>query len=101
LIDQNLNIDYASRNSLRLPDYHRLDVGATYTPKPDKVGLKSSWTFSVYNIYNQQNPFFVYYDIKGVLRQGSAKLTAYQVTIFPIIPSITWNFKWQPKRKVN
>ena len=100
LIDQNLNIDYASRNSLRLPDYHRLDVGATYTPKPDKVGLKSSWTFSVYNIYNQQNPFFVYYDIKGVLRQGSAKLTAYQVTIFPIIPSITWNFKWQPKKRV-
>jgi hypothetical protein len=100
LIDQNLNIDYASRNSLRLPDYHRLDVGATYTPKPDKQGLKSSWTFSVYNLYNQQNPFFVYYNINGVLRQGSAKLTAYQVTIFPIIPSITWNYKWSPKRKV-
>jgi hypothetical protein len=99
LIDQNLNIDYASRNSLRLPDYHRLDVGATYTPKPDKQGLKSSWTFSVYNLYNQQNPFFIYYDIQGVLRQGSAKLTAYQVTIFPIIPSITWNYKWQAKRK--
>jgi hypothetical protein len=99
LINQNLNIDYASRNSLRLPNYHRLDVGATYTPKPDKQGLKSSWTFSVYNLYNQQNPFFVYYDIQGVLRQGSAKLTAYQVTIFPIIPSITWNYKWQAKRK--
>jgi hypothetical protein len=101
LIDQNLNIDYASRNSLRLPDYHRLDIGATYTPKPDKQGLKSSWTFSVYNLYNQQNPFFVYYDIQGILRQGSARLSANQVTIFPIIPSITWNYKWQPKKKSN
>ena len=93
-IDQQLNIDYGDRNSLRLPNYHRLDFGATFTPKPDKKGFKSSWTFSVYNTYNNSNPFFVYYDIKNSFEKGTAKATAYQVTLFPIIPSVTWNFKF-------
>ena len=93
-IDQKLNIDYGDRNSLRLPNYHRFDFGATFTPKPDKVGFKSSWTFSVYNAYNQPNPFFVYYDVQNSFEKGTAKATSYQVTLFPIIPSITWNFKW-------
>ena len=99
-INQTLNIEYGDRNSLRLPSYHRLDLGATYTPKPDKKGFKSSWNFSVYNIYNQQNPFFIYYDVKNDFVQSTAKATANQVTIFPFIPSITWNFKWsQGNRK--
>ena len=97
-IDQKLNIDYGDRNSLRLPNYHRFDVGATFTPKPEKTGFKSSWTFSVYNAYNQPNPFFVYYDIQNSFEKGTAKATAYQVTLFPIIPSVTWNFKWQQKK---
>ena len=100
-IDQKLNIDYGDRNSLRLPNYHRFDFGATFTPKPDKVGLKSSWTFSVYNAYNQPNPFFVYYDVKNSFEKGTAKATAYQVTLFPIIPSVTWNFKWGQGKKEN
>lgn len=98
-IDQKLNIEYGDRNSLRLPNYHRADFGATYTPKPDKTGFKSSWTFSVYNFYNRWNPFFVYYDIQQSFEKGTAKATAQQVTIFPIIPSITWNYKWQQKKK--
>ena len=99
-IDQKLNIEYGDRNSLRLPNYHRADFGATYTPKPNKTGFKSSWTFSVYNFYNRWNPFFVYYDIQQSFQKGTAKATAQQVTIFPIIPSITWNYKWQQKKKV-
>jgi outer membrane receptor for ferrienterochelin and colicin len=98
-IDQNLNIDYGDRNSLRLPNYHRFDIAATYIPKPDKEGFKSSWTFSVYNAYNQKNPFFIYYDIQNSFEKGTAKATAFQVTLFPVIPSVTWNFKWQQARK--
>lgn len=99
-IDQRLNVEYGDRNSLRLPSYHRADFGATFTPKPDKIGLKSSWTFSVYNFYNRWNPFFVYYDIQQNFQKGTAKATAQQVTIFPIIPSITWNYKWQQRKKL-
>jgi hypothetical protein len=98
-VDQKLNIEYGDRNSLRLPNYHRADLGATYTPKPDKKGFRSSWTFSVYNFYNRWNPFFIYYDIQQSFQQGTAKATAQQVTIFPIIPSFTWNYKWQQKKK--
>ncbi len=99
-IGQKLNVEYGDRNSLRLANYHRADFGATYTPKPDKTGFKSSWTFSIYNFYNRWNPFFVYYDIQQSFEKGTAKATAQQVTIFPIIPSITWNYKWQQKKKV-
>ena len=99
-IDQKLNVEYGDRNSLRLPSYHRADFGATFTPKPDKIGLKSSWTFSIYNFYNRWNPFFVYYDIQQNFQKGTAKATAQQVTIFPIIPSITWNYKWQQRKKL-
>jgi hypothetical protein len=94
-IEQRINLDYGARNSLRYDNYHRLDFGATYTPKPDKKGFKSSWTFSAYNIYNRYNPFFVYYDIQNAFEKGTVKAAAKQVTLFPIIPSVTWNFKWQ------
>ncbi|HQU59754.1 MAG TPA: TonB-dependent receptor, partial [Saprospiraceae bacterium] len=47
---------YGSRNSARLPDYHRLDLSATFRPKPDsKKRYQSSWVFSIYNLYNRQN----------------------------------------------
>jgi hypothetical protein len=93
-IDQNINLNYGDRNSARYPNYHRMDIGATYTRKPDSKTFKSSWTFSVYNIYNNKNPLFSYYDIKGAFEQGNYKASAKTVTLFPIIPSITWNFKW-------
>ncbi len=98
-IDQKLRLEYGDRNSLRLPNYHRMDVGATYTPKPDAKGFKSSWTFSVYNVYNRWNPFFVQYDVQSSFEKGTAKATAFAVTLFPIIPSVTWNFKWQQAPK--
>jgi TonB dependent receptor/CarboxypepD_reg-like domain/TonB-dependent Receptor Plug Domain len=96
-IDQRLRLEYGDRNSLRYPNYNRMDVGATYTPKPDAKGFKSSWTFSVYNVYNRWNPFFVQYDVQSSFEKGTAKATAFAVTLFPIIPSITWNFKWNQK----
>ncbi len=96
LIDQNLIQEYGVRNSARLPAYHRLDLSATYTPRPDAQGrFTSSWSFSIYNLYNRKNPFFIYYDLETNTSQGTAKATAYQVSLFPIIPSITWNFSWR------
>jgi outer membrane receptor for ferrienterochelin and colicin len=98
-IDQKLRLEYGDRNSLRLPNYNRMDLGVTYTPKPEAKGFKSSWTFSVYNVYNRWNPFFIQYDIQSSFEKGTAKATAFAVTLFPIIPSVTWNFKWQQTLK--
>jgi len=96
LISGEFQTDYGSRNSQRLDPYHRLDLSVTLTPKPDVVkNFKSQWVFSVYNCYNRKNPFFLYTDYETDLQSGTASAKAYKVTIFPIIPSVTWNFKFQ------
>lgn len=86
----------ASRiNAYRLASYHRADVSATYTPKPNSTRkYKSSWVFSIYNLYSRLNPYFIYFDQQGDPLQGTQQLKAYQVSLFPILPSITWNFKF-------
>ncbi len=89
-------IKYGLRNSARIDPYHRFDLSATFTPHPGKdKRFQSSWNFSVYNVYNRHNPFFIYYDIHSDLGKGAANARAVKVSIFPIIPSITWNFKWR------
>jgi hypothetical protein len=91
---------YGARNSARLQDYHRMDFSVTYVPKPESKGrFSSSWNFSIYNVYSRQNPFFVYYDFETDDANGTAEASAYKVSLFPIIPSITWNFTWEGNKK--
>ncbi len=97
-VEQNVNLFYGPRNSARLDDYHRLDLSATYTPNPSsKKRFKGSWTFSVYNTYNRKNPFFVNFDTTTDFQTGTNTITGTKITIFPLIPSITYNFKWNQK----
>ena len=95
IVEGVLTQEYSRVNQYRLPAYHRLDVSATYTPKP-KPGkkLKSNWVFSIYNLYSRKNPYFIYYDQTGSAYNGSLKVEALQVSLFPILPSVTWNFKF-------
>lgn len=105
---QDLLFDYEARNSTRMPDYHRLDVSATWYSKEYKEvvdpatgektqvkkKLRSNWAFSIYNIYNRANPYFLYIDNDGDFLEGDFKISVKQVTLFPIIPSVTWNFEF-------
>ncbi len=94
-IDQSINLFYGPRNSARLDAYHRLDLSATYTRHPDsKRKWKGSWTFSVYNTYNRKNPFFINYDTNVDFNTGETTIEGSKITIFPVIPSITYNFKF-------
>ncbi|HZV68391.1 MAG TPA: TonB-dependent receptor [Saprospiraceae bacterium] len=96
IISGDLQTDYGPRNSQRLEPYHRMDISLTWVPKgSEQKKFKSSWVFSVYNVYNRQNTFFTYTDYDTDLQMGEATIKAYKVSIFPILPSITWNFKWQ------
>lgn len=89
-----LTQEYSRINQYRLPSYHRLDLAAILTPKKNiNRKWKSEWVFSVYNIYNRRNPYFIYFDQTGSLAQGNLQIQGKQVSIFPIIPSVTWNFK--------
>lgn len=74
-------------NGYRMPSYHRLDLSANRT-KEKKHGT-SILSFSIYNVYNRQNPFMLY---PGRNSDGNPALM--QVALFPIIPSISWNFKF-------
>jgi hypothetical protein len=96
---------YGARNGFRMASYHRADISATLTPdKSKKEGSKkkknrdirteSSWTFGFYNVYNRMNPYFIYFSNEGNLNEGTFDLQANQVSLFPIIPSVTWNFNF-------
>ena len=90
-----LSQEYSRINQYRLPAYHRLDVSAVLTPKKNEGRkYKTEWVFSIYNAYSRQNPYFIYFDQEGSAYNGSLKVQAKQVSIFPIIPSVTWNFKF-------
>ncbi len=82
---------YTSANTFRMPAYHRADISATWTPSAGKnKRFISSWNFSIYNLYNRKNPYFIYLDADQVNRRVTAKM----VYLFPILPSVTWNFKF-------
>lgn len=99
-IEGNISPEFGPRNSAQLEDYHRFDLSLTYTPKAkNEKKYKSSWNLSFYNIYNRKNPYFIYYDAATDRESGTTQLEAYKVTIFPIIPSISYNFKWNQKAK--
>lgn len=95
IINGILTQEYSRINEYRLPAYHRLDLSATYIPgKNEKRKWKSEWVFSIYNTYSRQNPYFIYFDQNGSALNGSLSIQAKQVSLFPIIPAVTWNFKF-------
>ncbi|HJW15870.1 MAG TPA: TonB-dependent receptor [Flavisolibacter sp.] len=90
-----LTQEYSAINKYRLPSYHRLDVSATYSPGKKKTRKwESYWVFSVYNLYNRKNPYFIYFDQSGNPYNGSVQIQAKQVSLFPILPSVSWNFRF-------
>ena len=93
-IDNNLVEQFSKVNAYRMPAYERLDISATYTPQhARKRRYQGSWNFSIYNVYNHKNPYFMYVDIQGTAQTGiTAKV--YEVYILPFLPSVTYNFNF-------
>jgi hypothetical protein len=81
---------YTEKNGYRTPAYHRLDFSATLEGQPGKR-LQSSWSFGLYNVYNRQNAFAI--DFKDD-PDDATKTQVVRTTLFGIIPSVTWNFKY-------
>ena len=93
IINGVLTQEYSRVNQYRLPAYHRLDFAATYTPiHKRKRKIQGSWVFSVYNVYNRANPYFIYFDQTGSPYNNTLKVEARKVSLFPVIPAVTWNF---------
>lgn len=81
---------YAERNGYRAPDYHRLDIGATWTKKIWKGRLTREWTFGIYNLYNRYNPYLINFEDNHD-GQGTK---ANQYSLFGIVPSVALNLKF-------
>ena len=82
---------YESRNSSRLPSYHRLDIAVNYNPKPNSTkNFKGEWVFGIYNVYNRKNAA----SISFRENRNSGTNEAVRLAIFGIVPSISYNFKF-------
>jgi hypothetical protein len=93
-IEAGLVQQFSELNAYRVFAYHRMDLSAIYKPQRKKPRKwEGSWAFSIYNVYSRQNPYFIYLDTEGDVNKG-VDVKVKQVSIFPIIPSITYNFKF-------
>lgn len=87
---------YEGRNTFRMRAYHRLDVGVSFHKK--KKWGERTWHFSIYNLYNRQNPYYYYFDSKQTTNYlghvvGNQRVIK-QMSLFPFIPSISYSFKF-------
>nr|MCR5191563.1 TonB-dependent receptor [Bacteroidales bacterium] len=82
------------RNNFRMPAYHRMDVGLNFH-KQKKRGMRTI-SISVYNLYNHNNPFIVYENSRYHYTYDATtyRSSLVQLSIFPIIPSISYRFKF-------
>lgn len=96
---------YSDRNGYRMPDYHRLDLGLSLKNKEfktvedretgnlvqQKKRFQSGWNFSIYNAYNRENAYSISFEPS---ESNPDVLQAIQLSLFKIIPSITYNFNF-------
>ncbi|AOW09674.1 TonB-dependent receptor [Flavobacterium gilvum] len=82
---------FDSRNKNTLPLYHHLDLSATYVPRPEKrKDWQSEWVFGIYNVYNRQNAA----SIRFQENEQTGANEAVRLSIFGIVPSVSYNFKF-------
>jgi hypothetical protein len=89
-INDNTVFYYTERNGYRMPPYNRLDISATLQGRQTEK-FEGSWTFSVYNVYGRENPYFIQFQNDPANPQ---KTQAVQYSLFRWVPSITYNFKF-------
>jgi hypothetical protein len=83
---------YSERNGYRLPDYHRLDLSATIQLGTSRNRrMNHELNVSVYNVYSRKNPFTIYFEPEA---GNNYNMNAKQLSLFGIVPSVTWNFKF-------
>ena len=97
LIPEYRRADYIpNRNNYRMPAYNRMDVGMNFN-KQKKRGVRT-WNISVYNVYNRQNPYLIFVDDTGEYNESTgmweSRTVLKQISFFPIIPSISYTFKF-------
>ncbi|MBN2610498.1 MAG: TonB-dependent receptor plug domain-containing protein [Bacteroidales bacterium] len=83
---------YESRNGFREPAYHRLDFSANFHKKV-RWGERT-FSFGIYNVYNRQNPFYLYYGYKYGISSSSENIYLLQRSLYTFMPSIRYSLKF-------
>jgi outer membrane receptor for ferrienterochelin and colicin len=83
---------YDNRNNFRMPMYHRMDIGINFHKK--KKWGERCWNISAYNAYNRKNPFYIYFSTSYDEATKKDKTVLKQLSLFPIIPSFSYSFKF-------
>ncbi|MEA4936117.1 MAG: TonB-dependent receptor [Paludibacter sp.] len=89
-VDGEIRFLYKDRNAHRMPDYHRMDLGATYKFKKRK-NYESSLNFSIYNVYGRKNAFTIDFEEDP---HDASKTRAVMTYLFTVMPSVTYNFRF-------
>jgi outer membrane receptor for ferrienterochelin and colicin len=89
-VDDQTIFYYTERNGYRLPDYHRLDIGATWELKKKKR-WSSELNFSIFNAYGRENAFTINFRDNP---DDPNRTEAVRYALFKFIPSVSYNFKF-------
>jgi hypothetical protein len=81
---------YTGRNEYRMPNYHRLDFNIHIRGK-ERKRWETSWDLSAYNAYNSYNAYSIYFEES---QDNPGTTEAVKLSLFGIVPSVTWNFKF-------
>ncbi len=85
--------EFPSRNNYRMPPYHRLDLGLVYKFRPRRG--QTDLTFTVTNAYNRLNPYLITYQSRDDAEGNpTGSFRARAITLFPLLPSVTYNFRF-------
>ena len=82
--------EYGERNNYRIDAFHHLDIGVNYYRKKNEKGRQGVWNFTIFNVYNNHCPFFVYPDIS----EKTGRRVLSQISLFPFLPSFTYTYKF-------
>ena len=85
---------YAGKNNVRLPAYHRLDVGINIY-RSLRRGRTGIWNVSLYNAYSRMNPIMIEKNNQKQSMNGTPLAPRFrQFALFPIIPSVSYTYKF-------
>ncbi|WP_158838861.1 TonB-dependent receptor [Polaribacter sp. L3A8] len=93
IINERPVLNFESKNASRFPSYHRLDLSCTYSFK-DKGKWKSKLNLTLYNVYNNSNPFQIYYSTDGTADDSFIEIKEKKDDLFPFLPTLNWLFSF-------
>ncbi len=86
-------LNFEPKNASRFPSYHRLDLSCTYAFK-QKGKWQSKLNLTLYNIYNNKNPFQINFNTEGDVEDAFIEIKETRDNLFPFLPTLNWLFSF-------